>query len=215
MPLIKRLPSAPVPRDPVPPSGEEASSDPIRGMRADDAGQRRAAARRLGLEPERYPETLAALADALRTETVAEVRDALLWALVRIGSEAAARELVLLLRDEDPGRRNGALDALRSLADRVRPLLPELLRDPDPDIRLLSTELTRSLPPSEASRLLAAMLEEETHPNAVAAAVDVLASIGTAEALPVLRALAERFRHEPFLPFAIEIAVARIEGAGS
>jgi hypothetical protein len=43
----------------------------------------------------------------------------------------------------------------------------------------------------------------------------VLAEVGTREALPALRACAERFAGTPFLPFAISVAIARISSAES
>ena len=46
-----------------------------------------------------------------------------------------------------------------------------------------------------------------------AAAVDVLAEVGTRDAVPTLKACAERFSKTPFLPFAIATAIARISNA--
>jgi hypothetical protein len=61
-----------------------------------------------------------------------------------------------------------------------------------------------------ATRLLCRLLEHEQHPNVCAAAIDVLAEVGTRDAVPALQACAERFAGTPFLPFAVSIAIARI-----
>ena len=96
---------------------------------------------------------------------------------------------------------------------RRAPFMAALLRDGDSDVRILAVELLRGMPAAEATRLLCALLERERHPNVCAAAVDVLAEVGTREALPALQACARRFAETPFLPFAISIAIARISDA--
>jgi hypothetical protein len=68
----------------------------------------------------------------------------------------------------------------------------------------------RGMPAAEATRLLCDILENETHPNVCASAVDALAEIGTRDALPALESCARRFADTPFLPFAISMVVARI-----
>ena len=88
-----------------------------------------------------------------------------------------------------------------------------LFSDPDSDVRLLATELTRNMKASEATQILCQLIEREQHPNVCAAAVDVLTEVGTPEALPVLEKCAVRFAATPFLPFAISMAIARISGA--
>src|SRR5258708_33057352 len=68
-----------------------------------------------------------------------------------------------------------------------------LLRDPDSDVRIFAVELTRKMPAEQATALLCRMLDREEHPNVCAAAVDVLAEIGSAEAGPGSRRVPPRF----------------------
>ena len=56
---------------------------------------------------------------------------------------------------------------------------------------------------TDATRVLCELLEHEPHPNVCAAAIDVLAEVGTRDAIPALKACAERFAGTPFLPFAV------------
>jgi len=114
------------------------------------------------------------------------------------------------LRADDANLRMGALDALRAMIGVARQALPELLADPDADIRVICCDLARELPSSEATSLLCGLLSRETEPNVCAAAVDVLAEIGDVDALPCLRACAVRFHGATFLTFAIKIAMDRI-----
>jgi HEAT repeat protein len=150
-----------------------------------------------------------ALSRALRTETDLRVREAMLTGLARIGTPVAVESLLSMLRSDSAALRTGALDALRML----RPLgavTAQLLGDADPDVRILSCELARSLPAPEASGLLCEMLAAEQNANVCASAIDVLAEVGGPEALETLADCARRFRDTPFLPFAIDAVSDRI-----
>ena len=150
-----------------------------------------------------------ALSQALRTETDLRVREAMLTGLARIGTPVAVESLLSMLRSDSAALRTGALDALQML----RPLggvTAQLLRDADPDVRILSCELARSLEAAEASRLLCEMLAAEHNANVCASAIDVLAEVGGPEALETLADCARRFRDTPFLLFAISAVSDRI-----
>jgi HEAT repeat protein len=87
-----------------------------------------------------------------------------------------------------------------------------LLTDRDSDVRLLAAELARNMPAPQATQLLCDLIEREQHPNVCAAAIDVLAEVGTRDAVPALRICAKRFSGTSFLPFAVTVAIARISG---
>ena len=89
-------------------------------------------------------------------------------------------------------------------------LLPQLLKDADPDVRVLSCELARSLPSEEATRHLCAMLTDEQEINVCGAAIEVLAEVGNQDALAALAACARKFPGASFLVFAIKVATDRI-----
>ncbi|WP_207477481.1 HEAT repeat domain-containing protein [Arenibaculum pallidiluteum] len=203
MPLVRRDPEA---REKAP--GATAPDETGALLRSPDPAQRRHAARALTTCPGAVP----ALVQALGVEGDAAVREAILAALSDIGDEAAALALISALRSEDAGLRNGALEALRSMPEAAAAHLPALLADGDSDVRILAAEIARGLSPAVATALLCAMLDSETHPNACGAALDVLTEVGTTDALPTLRRIAERFAGDPFVPFAVQVAMARIEG---
>jgi HEAT repeat protein len=203
MPLIRR--------DPIQPS----QAEPLRPadiLRAGTADERWSAARALGTigDAAQMADGIAALEGALRTEADPNVREAIFTSLVRIGGQDSVAAIIPCLRVDDAQLRGGALDALRAMIGVVGPVLPMLLADPDADVRVLTCDLTRDLPAADATRLLCDVLARETEANVCAAAVDVLAEIGEAEALPYLRACAERFSDATFLGFAVRIAVRRI-----
>lgn len=150
------------------------------------------------------------LASALQGESDARVREAIFTGLARIGTAESAAAVVPYLRSDDASLRTGAIDALRAMPDAVRAHLATLLGDPDPDVRLLSCELVRGLPEGEANRMLCDLLERETEKNVCAAALEVLAEIGKAEALPTLERCADRFASDAFIAFSIKVATDRI-----
>ena len=151
-----------------------------------------------------------ALAIALQSEVDARVREAMFTSLTRIGSPQSVNAIIPLLRVDDASLRIGALDALRAMPGAVRESLPGLLSDSDSDVRILSCEIVRGLPAEEATSILCALLANEPEVNVCAAAIDVLAEVGSAAALPVLDVCAARFQETSFLAFAIKVARDRI-----
>jgi len=151
-----------------------------------------------------------ALGHALATERNLRVREAIFTSLARIGTAESVEWVLPHLRSDDAHLRTGALDALRAMKGAVRPYLEQLLGDLDADVRLLACELARNLPSEDASRLLCGLLDSELEANVCASAVEVLAEVGGAEALPILARCADRFRGTAFLEFSIKITADRI-----
>jgi HEAT repeat protein len=183
--------------------------DQTRLLREGAVADRWAAARSLGGSAL----GVSALAAALAVEQDARVREAIFTSLAAAGSTESCAALVASLRSNDAALRTGALDALGA-TPAARTIISGLLCDADPDVRLLSCEIARSLPADEAQRLLCNLLDTEAEPNVCAAAVEVLAELGDEQAAPCLQRCAERFSHEPFLMFAIRQARQRFERAG-
>lgn len=205
MPFVKTKPPSP--------SAVKKADDDLAShaatLSSPDAEARWSAARALGGRAD----AVDALARALSTERVARVREAIMTALMRVGDEASVLALLPHLRSQDAGQRATAIEALQALPEAIMPFMSNLLGDSDTDIQILATELARNMPAKDATRVLCRLLESEHYPNVCAAAVDVLAEVGTRDAVPTLKACAERFSKTPFLPFAIATAIARISNA--
>jgi HEAT repeat protein len=150
------------------------------------------------------------LATALQHEAAPQVREAIFTSLVLIGTAESAAAAASFMRSDDAALRSGALDALAAMPERAAELLAELLADPDPDVRILSCELARSIAPADASHVLSGLLGTEAHANVCGAAVEVLAEVGTAQVVPALLACRARFPDETFLEFAIDDAITRV-----
>jgi HEAT repeat protein len=208
MPITKRNQPASAPS-----GSNDISGQALRRAQLSSANPetRWTAARALGTEPE----AVEALAIAMKDEKVVRVRQAIVTALIRIGNKASVAALLPYLRSQDAAARTVTIDALQAIPQAVSPFMATLLSDDDSDVRLLACELVRNMPAQEATALLAGVLQTDPHPNVCGAAVEVLAEVGTAQALPALNACAERFATAPFLPFAISVAISRISGAGA
>jgi HEAT repeat protein len=205
MPFIKRDPTA---SKPAAAAGADLESQ-LADLGHADPERRWRAARALGGEPRAVP----ALAAALATEHSPRLREAIMTALMRVGDDASVRALLPYLRSQDAGQRGDAIEALQALPEAIEPFMAALLRDGDSDVRLLATELARNMPAATATRLLGELLAHEPHANVCAAAIEVLAEVGTADALPALQKCAVRFANTSFLPFAVSVALARISGS--
>jgi HEAT repeat protein len=205
MPFVRRDPAG----TPPPSAHAPDLAGSIAALRSPAAEARWNAARAIGVQAEAVP----ALAAALAAEPVPRVREAIMTALMRVGNDAAIAAVLPDLRSADAARRAAVIEVLQALPHAVAPFVAALFRDDDADVRLLAVELVRGMPAPEATRRLCDLLSEEPHPNVCAAAIDILAEVGTRDALPVLEACGRKFASVPFLPFAVATAIARISVA--
>jgi HEAT repeat protein len=207
MPFIKRQPSA----EHGDPRSDNRIAERLSELSNPDAEVRWNAARALGSVAAAVPQ----LAAALDAEKAPRVREAMMTALMRVGDELSVRALLPYLRSQDAHQRGAAIEALQALPEAIAPFMAALLQDTDTDVRILATELARNMPAKEATRVLCSLLANELHPNVCAAAIEVLAEVGTRDAVPTLEACAQRFSSTPFLPFAVSTTIARISTAES
>lgn len=175
-----------------------ASSDPV---------QRRHAARDLAA----LPQASQVLGQALARETDPSVRQALFTSLGTLASAAAVQALIPLLRSEDAGLRNGAIETLSSMPEVVGPSIQHLLHDPDPDVRLFTVNLLGDLRHDEVNAWLCQVLRQDSEVNVVAAAIEVLAETGSGAERADLLEARSRFADDPFIGFATQVALERIE----
>ena len=178
-------------------------------LRNPDPERRWSAARRLGDRPG----AAGYLAAALSGETEPRVVEAIFTSLARRGGEESAAHLFPLLRSDDAALRVGAIEALETMPAALAGHIEELLCDADSDVRIFAVELTRKMPAAPATASLCRLLDSDPHPNVCAAVVDVLAEIGSHDAIPHLERCRDRFAGQPFLPFAIAAAIETLSRA--
>ncbi|AZR74866.1 hypothetical protein BBF96_07935 [Anoxybacter fermentans] len=139
------------------------------------------------------------------------VQEAIVSALIAIGTEAVVRWCTELLRSEDAYLRNSAIEVLQLLQHTSLGVVKELLQDPDPDMRLFAVNVLGELKAREAVELLRRVVEVDENINVVATAVEYLGEMGLCdEDRETVRKAAERFS-DPFLEYAVEVALKKME----
>jgi HEAT repeat protein len=178
-------------------------------LRDPDASVRRWAARDLANEPR----AAASLCAQLPLERDASVRVALFNSALQIGGASIVQGMVPLLRSEDAGLRNGAIEVLAGLPEAVAPHIDALLHDADSDVRIFTVNLLGDLRHPQVPQWLAMVLTHDSAVNVVGAALEVAAEVGTPQTLPALRAARARFASDAYITFSVDLAVERIESA--
>lgn len=158
------------------------------------------------------PEASSALVARLAQETEGSVLSVILTSLTCIGDELAVAGLVDCLRSEDARLRNAAIEAMQQLPDEVAPLMGDLLRDPDPDVRIFAVNVLESLRHPRVEDWLIEVIREDPHVNVCATAVDLLGEVGAERAREPLLDLKARFADEPYIQFAADLALKRLPG---
>lgn len=160
-----------------------------------------------------HPGAVVALNKQLLVENDTSVRKAILLALTQSGSREAIDSLISYLRSEDVAMRNEAIEAMKLMPDSVGPLMNSLLHDTDPDVRIFSVNVLESLKHPNVEQWLIDVIAHDDHINVCATAVDLLVEVGTAESVIPLQNLKQKFRYEPYISFAADLAIKRIQGA--
>jgi HEAT repeat protein len=167
-----------------------------------NANVRLAAVREMADDPASVPTLLSFVG----TEPDRAVREVALTELADLDTVEIARALVPYLRADEAGLRNAVLEALRVMPKAVPDLIPELLRDADPDVRILAAMALVNSPHRQTREWLETALSGEQHPNVVSALLEAWLPLVDQAALPLLRLLRERFPDDPFITFVAERA---------
>lgn len=151
-----------------------------------------------------------ALLAALNRETDVAVLEAVLDALQQNIDSDVVVSLLDYLRSENVFVRNEVIGLLQNFPDYVAPHILALLNDQDSDVRIFAIDILQLLAHPDTPQWLLSVIKDEVHINVVAAAVDRLAEVGTADMVPDLERLYAKFPDQPYLDFAIRTAIHRI-----
>jgi len=157
-----------------------------------------------------YKEASKYLIEQLMKEEDISVREVIISSLLRIKDEVAIEGLIECLRSDDAHLRNSAIEALKEIPEEVGPYIEKLLQDKDPDVRIFTINILESLRHPKVIKWLIEVIEKDENVNVCATALDLLAEVGTEEAIPAIKKVKERFKNEPYIQFASDIALRRI-----
>jgi HEAT repeat protein len=188
----------------------EADGDlrtPAQQLLDDHAGTRRRAAQTLAADPS----SAGLLATRLAVEDSPTVRAAILDALIAQRTPDVIEVVLPLLGSESAPVRNGVIEVLQQMPELVAPKIDRLLVDPSPDVRIFTVNVLESLRHPSVVAWLVRVVEQDPHVNVCATAIDLLGEVGDHTALPALHAVKRRFAGEPFIEFAVAVALGQIE----
>lgn len=157
------------------------------------------------------PDSSAALVEQLLREQNRSVREIILTTLTKMGDEKAVAGLVHCLRSEDAAIRNEAIEAMKMLPDEVAPIMSQLLKDTNSDVRIFAVNVLESLRHEKVEEWLNEVIEHDAHVNVCATAVDLLSEVGTSYSWEALENLKARFPDENYISFAADLALKRIK----
>ncbi|MCV2348327.1 HEAT repeat domain-containing protein [Paucibacter sp. Y2R2-4] len=146
----------------------------------------------------------------LNEESDGSVREVILTTLTRVGDALAVAGLVTCLRSEDVALRNEAIEAMKQLPDEVAPIMQDLLHDESSDMRIFAVNILESLRHPQVEAWLCEVIAHDAHVNVCGAAVDLLSELGSPAALQPLLQLKERFPDDPYIQFAADLAITRL-----
>ena len=155
-------------------------------------------------------DAFAALSDLLRNETETAVRDAVLNALIAIGSAKVVDLFIEHLRADDAILRREAVYALQHLPKKAAKKIRKLMSDQDADVRIMAVDILQLLTISDAVEWLRELLATEENANVVGTAIDRLSEIGGPLDLPILKEVKDRFASDAYVQFAATHAIERI-----
>ena len=101
---------------------------------------------------------------------------------------------------------------MKQLPAEVAPIMRGLLTDSDSDVRIFAVNVLESLRHEDVEAWLIEVINNDPHVNVCATAVDLFSEIGTEAALEPLEQLKARFPDEPYIEFAVNLALKRIRG---
>ena len=183
----------------------------VSGLDTAEPASRRAAVRKIAGLPKAY----ILLTKRLRSEEDPFVRKAILATLACLTDPEEIGGLVECLfveclSSEDPALRNGALEVLQCLSVKIEHLLPRMLSNPCPDLRIFAVNFIAALDAAVGESWLIEVIRQDDDVNVCAAAVDLLCEVGSSEAMIPLVHVKARFSEEPYLQFAADTALRRI-----
>ena len=163
------------------------------------------------LELASHKGAVSVLIASLMQESSPAVRDAIFTALASLKDPGAIPGLCECLRSENVSLRNGAIDALKLMPEQAAQWIPQLLTDPNPDVRILTISILESLKSPEVEEWLVAVLERDTHVNVCGSALDVLVEVAGARSYRAIQAVRDRFPSEAYIQFAVSLALKNLK----
>ncbi|EEX66447.1 HEAT repeat domain-containing protein [Vibrio metoecus] len=136
--------------------------------------------------------------------------DAVFSLLATRNSHEITTRLIPLLDSEAPYLRNQAIEILQHSPQQLERHIQDLLNHQDPDVRIFAIDIIGLLPHESVPQWLQQVLEHEEHINVIGTAIDRIAQLSDPSFLTLLLEVKQRFSHVPYLVFACDVAIQRL-----
>jgi len=161
----------------------------VKELKSPDEGVRRYAAEDLGYLGS--DDAISALVKALSDQS-ASVREAVQDALISIGGEKVAKNVAPLLRSENTSVRNAASEIMQQLSIISIPVLSQMIKDKDKDVRKYAVDIIGMIKKEEGVDALISALDD-TDVNVASGAAESLGLIKSKKAVkPLVNAIKKR-----------------------
>lgn len=185
--------------------------NPIAGLLQaleEDQDESRRCAAAIELGQFRDPKVVRSLYSCLLREKAKAVQEAILLSLCSIGLPEVVDVGCEMLKNENACIRRMGVEILSCLGNEAIPALGQLLKDPDPDTRLMVLSALAEANSPDVAPLLRDVIRNDGDVNVVAAAVECLAGLGqlSEQDSQIIKEAALRF-NEPFLKYTVERAL--------
>lgn len=147
----------------------------------------------------------------LTHEASQPVLEAMFVALSRCSADRVVPAMFDLLASEEVLLRTRALEVLEGFPEPVAALMQEHLADAEADVRIFLVNLMGGLRHPHVPDWLDHVLHHDTHGNVVAAALEVALEVAGPRLRLAIQAAKARFHADPFIGFAADLALQRIE----
>ena len=121
-------------------------------------------------------------------------------------------ELFKMLKSDNAYLRNQAITFLQNYNQDAENFIKKLLQDSDKDIRIFAVNILGDAKLENTLEPLRDFIKAENELNPLMTAVDYMGEIGEEEDIELLINIKEKFADEPFVIFAVDLAINKIKG---
>jgi hypothetical protein len=117
-----------------------------------------------------------------------------------------------MLKSNNAYLRNSVIFFLQKYGLEAKPFIEKLMNNDDKDIRIFAINILGDVKYDDSIDMLRYFMLKEKDVNAMMTAVDYLGEIGDKSDIPLLEALKEEHKDEPYVTFGIDLAINKLKG---
>jgi len=117
-----------------------------------------------------------------------------------------------MLESHNAYLRNKAITFLQDSGENAKGFIKKLLHDEQRDIRIFAVNILGDVKYEDSRIMLLELIQEEKDVNVLMTAIDYLGEIGDQDDTELLMSLKDKFTHEPYVAFGIDMACEKIKG---